>query len=518
MLSTIPDSLLFGLSDFLATKIGIYFPKGRWGDMVRGMNSAAHELGFTDAESCVRWLLSSSPARKELETLASHLTVGETYFFREPASFDAVEKHILANQIRNRRGKNQHLRIWSAGCATGEEPYTVAIMLHRLIPDISDWNITILATDINPLFLQKAAQGSYSEWSFRGVPAEIKKEYFEIGKDGRLQIIPQIRRMVAFAYLNFAEDVYPSLANGTNAMDLIFCRNVLMYFSLSFAKQVVEKLRHSLIEGGCLVVSPVETSNSLFSSFVPVVFEGVTLYANTRTRIGQLPDVQVEFETAGPDMEIVAPSRTIAQSVQLGIGLDECSSSSSAASRQPVCNEPESFVYTDAWTLYREGRYAEASEKIAEALAGDPGNIQAMELMARSLANQGRLREAAAWCEKAIARDKLRAEGHHLLASIEQERGRLNEAIAALKRALYLNPGFVLAHFTLGNLARAQGKYKESEKHIANALSLLDRLAPESVLPESEGMTARRLKEVIQAMGSTGSSVSGMAPATTESP
>ena len=188
-------------------------------------------LGLRDAEAYVQWLLSSPLTRREIETLASHLTVGETYFFREKRSFDILEEQVLPELIRLHRGDGMRLRIWSAGCCTGEEPYSVAMLLDRMIPDLADWNVTILATDINPRFLEIASAGVYGEWSFRAIPPGIRERYFSPLPGGRMQIAQRIRRMVTFSFLNLAEDVYPSLVNNTNAMDVVLCRNVLMYFT-----------------------------------------------------------------------------------------------------------------------------------------------------------------------------------------------------------------------------------------------------------------------------------------------
>lgn len=170
MRRTLPSLLLSGLSDFVASRMGLHFPKERWRDLEREVTAAARDLDLPDAESCAHWLLSRTLTQSQTEILASHLTVGETYFFREKKSFEILEQHILPELLRSRRGAEQRLRIWSAGCCTGEEPYSVAMLLERLIPDPEAWHVTLLATDINPRFLRKAAEGVYSEWSFRETP------------------------------------------------------------------------------------------------------------------------------------------------------------------------------------------------------------------------------------------------------------------------------------------------------------------------------------------------------------
>jgi chemotaxis protein methyltransferase CheR len=150
--------------------------------------------------------------------------------------------------------------------------------------------------------------------------------------------------------------------------------------------------------------------------------------------------------------------------------------------------------------LYQQGRYAEAVEKLTVRLSDMPQDARAMELMARALANQGQLAEAIKWCEKAIGNNKLDSAFYYLLATIQQECGQFDGAVTALKQALYLDQDMVLAHFALGNLARSQGKTREANRHFANTLALLDKYQSGDILPESEGMTAQRLREIIAAV------------------
>ena len=274
------DALLAAVSEFVAQRIGLHFPPERWRDMERGLEAAAREFGLADAETCARALLASPLTHAQLEVLASHLTVGETYFFREKNSFAALEEHIFPELLRARRGAERRLRIWCAGCCTGEEPYSVAMLLDRLMPDAEAWNLSILGTDINPRFLKKAAEGVYGEWSFRDTPGWVRERYFTRRRDGRYELQPRIRKRVMFSHLNLADDAYPSLVSNTNAMDVILCRNVLMYFTAEQARQAAANLRRALMSGGWLIVSPTETSNALFAPLSPVQFPGALLYRN----------------------------------------------------------------------------------------------------------------------------------------------------------------------------------------------------------------------------------------------
>ena len=473
----LPDTLLSRLSDFLELQIGLHFPRERWRDLERGIAVASRESGYKEAQAYIHWLLAAPLTRTQIEMLASHLTVGETYFFREKRSLDILEQQILPELLRARGETEKHLRIWSAGCCSGEEPYSIAMLLDRLIPDFEKWNVTILATDINPRFLRKAAQGVYGEWSFRDTPAWLRERYFTKRQDGRFEIQPRIRRMVTFSYLNLAEDASPSLVNSTNAMDVIFCRNVLMYFAQERARKVVDKLHRSLIEGGWLITSPVETSTVLFSAFTAVEFPGAFLYrrmaaGGPRTVAVRhpVPWYQGDWEAAAPHAPApAAPSEPAAFSVALSAFAPE------------VLHEAGSLQATEA-----EG---------ADSREHDEREMPRHK--ARACANEGRLAEAIEWCEKAIAADKLNPAHYYLLAAICQEQGQSEAAQRSLGRALYLEPDFALAHFALGNLCLSGGRQREARRHFGNALSLLRACPADALLPESDGLSAGRLVEII---------------------
>ncbi|HKN18579.1 MAG TPA: protein-glutamate O-methyltransferase CheR, partial [Dissulfurispiraceae bacterium] len=290
---------------FVEERMGLHFPAERFRDLERGLFSAAKEYGHKDACSYLDWLAAFPLSHSQVEMLASHLTVGETYFYRDKGSFDALEEYILPELIRSRRGKEQRLRFWSAGCATGEEAYSIAMLLDNIVPDIKDWNVSILATDINPNFLKLAAEGAYREWSFRSAPLWVKERYFTRTKKG-FEVLPRIRRMVTFSYHNLVGDPYPALINNTSAMDIIFCRNVLMYFSRERAKEVVLHLNRCLMDDGWLAISPVEASHAISSLFKGVKFPGATLYKKAKHDAFKMPSSGTGIESQIPKPEPAA--------------------------------------------------------------------------------------------------------------------------------------------------------------------------------------------------------------------
>ena len=472
MSAAVSDPLLSRFSDFLVKQMGLHFPAGRAADLKRGIRAAAREFGFQEIGECIQWLMSEPLTRRQIEILASNLTVGETYFYRDKKAFQALEEHVLPELIRTRRGKEQRLRIWSAACCSGEEAYSIAILLRKLLHNLADWRVTILGTDINPRFLHKAADGVFGEWSFRDTPAGFKERHFKKSGEKCWEILPEIRKMVEFSYLNLAEDVYPSVLNNTNGLDLIFCRNVLIYFAPEKGQRVITTLTRCLNDGGWLVPGPNEISWTSPPGLVPTRFSGATIYRKELSR----------SKAADPGPKKVVKEKPVTSSVSRKLEL------------------PSASIHERARASYESGQYAETIQLLAEPGSSEPADPEVMTLLVRALANQGKLAEALVCCDRLIRLDKLNPKGHYLRASILQEQHELNEAASAFKRTLYLDSEFVLAHFALGTLERSKGQFSEANRHFANALALTRKHRPEEILPESEGLTAGRLAEIIRAL------------------
>lgn len=450
------ESLLEQFSGFVESQMGLSFPKEKWKDLDRGIQYACKEFGCDNEETFARNMMTSPLTKRQIQILAGSLTVGETYFFREKIVLEAFEYQILPELIRLRRGTEQHLRIWSAGCSSGEEPYTIAVILKRMLADIKDRGITILATDINPLALEKAEKGVYTKWSFRDVPEWVMGRYFTNKGENGIEILSDIKKMVTFSYLNLMKDDCPSLMNNTNAMDVIFCRNVLMYFATENIKKITQNFHRCLIDGGWLIVSQTELIDEYFPGFEKTNIDGAILYRKACSE--------------GKKAYVVPP----------------------AVSAQNL--------YKDAMASYEQGKYGDAKEILNRLLSASRSNAKALSLMSRICANKGKLDDALKYCSEAIDADNLNPGYRYLQSAILKEKGFAKEAMESLKKAVYLDSNFALAYFAMGNLALSAGNRIEAEKHFNNALLLLKKHRPEEPLPESEGMSAGRLIEVIEAM------------------
>jgi len=487
---TFPENTLAQLSGFIASHLALHFPKTRWNDLERSIISAANEFGYNDVESFIQRIMSFPLTHEHIEILTAHLTNNETYFWREHKTFEILEQKVFPELIHKRQ-EDKRIRIWSAGCSTGEEPYSIAIALNRSIPNIKDWNITILATDISPRILRKATAGIYSQWSFRNSPQWLKENYFLQKEENKFELVSRIKDMVKFEYLNLADDVFPSPINNTNAMDIIFCRNVLMYFTQDRFRQVTRGLYNSLIQGGYFVVSASELSAQNFPEFLPINIPGMVIYQKTSKKIKD--KYKLTFVEPPPEpiplqmppgifnpVEWTQPEPT---EIAIDIPLPE---------KIPT---PNNSIYKENIKSYTQGDYAE----VINNLQNDNKTVEEKILLIRAYANRGNLIEALNLCQKTIEANKLDPRLHYLYAILLQENNQLIDAVASLKRAIYLDTNFVLCYYSLGNIYQRLGDHKNSKKCYEIILSILNKCGREEILFESEGLTAGRFKEIINA-------------------
>jgi chemotaxis protein methyltransferase CheR len=223
------------------------------------VKNRARALGISDL-SKYRALLGSAGSGYELANLVDVFTVGETNFFRYPSHDDALVNSVLPELIR-RKSATRKLRIWSAGCATGEEPYTIAMLINEYFPELVNWDVRILATDVNNISLFQADQNNYSYRSLRNVPKEFVEKYFHLG-DGSFHLHESCKRMVDFRHHNLMDT--KSLHNPQcDQFDLIMCRNVLIYFDDDSTTYVVNKLLKQLEPDGYIFFGHTEMMQNL---------------------------------------------------------------------------------------------------------------------------------------------------------------------------------------------------------------------------------------------------------------
>lgn len=462
------------LARIVAERLGLQFQRLR--DLERAFPPIARALGFDSPARCIHWLALQNPLPAEVvQVLARHLAVGETYFYRDPQALEVLESAVLEPLLRERRGVRQQLRIWCAGCCTGEEAYTVAILLHRLLPDIAQWNIAIVATDVHEGFLEKARAGRYGDWSFRDAPPWLRREYFDEVPDRpgararddasrECVVRPHIRALVRFSPLNLVDDE-PQGAPAPRAVDVVLCRNVLMYFTPEQAVRAVTRLSNALVPGGSLFVGPGEAWCVPRTGLVGEAHPAVLFFRKT-----------APLSLAAPAVVSPAPGAGVPATAPGAAGL--------VAARSAYA-EPD-----------RASAPASAHVDLSEPA---PGALD-WARRARSLAGQGRVAEALACCDRWIATGERQAAAHYVRAAVLMEAARPDDARQALERALQADAGFILAHVARGRLEQNAGRFELARRHFRHACGLLQALPERSEVPESEGITAGELLRALTAL------------------
>ncbi len=497
---------LVGLRKLVERTLGICLNIRHDEELLAKIGDASEKFGFKDPGRFMEWLTTNSLSPKQTGELASFFTIGETYFMREKKGFDFLEQIYLPGIISKRLNGDRRLRIWCAGCATGEEAYSMGITLLQTLPDIKRWNVSILATDINASFLEKAQKAEYTKWSFRNTSDDFKKQYFKTVPPNKFSVIPKIREMVNFAPFNLAADNYLGLLGDAPAFDIIFCRNVLIYFSPENIISTTNKLYDSLVPGGILVTSPVEVSNLVCDRFDTITYAGFTIYHK-----GTVPRENKRVparEEPGKQNFFFPPKPVLPPPVETGvrIGASPLSPPAKVTETTPEKIPPPSSAGGQP-VKEKEPESAQKSEAAVDSRnispkTGTTDTYGELIMMAKNKADLGKLKEAEAFCEKAIEKNKLDPAAYYLLATIIQEQGNDAEAMKHVKKALYLNPDFVLAHFLHGTLSMKSGQASAGIKSFKNALSVLSKFNSDEVIPESDGLTAGRFKEIIQSITS----------------
>ncbi|MDA8424215.1 MAG: protein-glutamate O-methyltransferase CheR [Nitrospiraceae bacterium] len=260
----LPDDVFRLLRDFIHGYCGIYFDDGSKFLLERRLSRRLEQHRLKSFEEYYHLLKYDRKREEELVVLVDNLTTNETYFFRESPQLKAFSEEILP-ELRRSISDRKVLRIWSAGCSTGEEPYTIAILLLESGDWWRDWQVEILGSDINQRVLHTARKGVYKKSAHRATSPEMLAKYFVMDEKGDYRIIDRVKELVSFSSVNLLDPHKTSLINN---MDIIFCRNVIIYFDREAKKKVIESFYQKLREGGYLLLGHSESLINLSSAFV----------------------------------------------------------------------------------------------------------------------------------------------------------------------------------------------------------------------------------------------------------
>jgi len=476
------DSVLLNqFKEVILAHTGLFLRQEDYPKLDKAVQDRMRVLRITGEREYLSRLTSNTPASHlEWNKLVAGLTTAETFFFRDKGQFKLLRDHLLPEIVDHRR-QERKLRIWSAGCSTGEEPYSVAILLSELLPDWQEWDIFILGTDINKSSIDRARQGHYGAWSFRMVAPEVQETYFHRGRRG-WQIVDSIRRMVTFRTGNLRQDIFPEYQTGIHDMDVILCRNVFIYFHREAIQAVVQKFAQTLRPGGYLITGHSELYDQPLDHLKARFFPESVIYQRDDSAHHSDP-----FSTLKTFPSVTKPTvpEPLVERNQMDV--------STPPTRKlppvvvPIVKPPEAKTVLaspleDAKAAFRLGRYTEVIDMLGKQLQTQRDILEAYELLAESYANLARYTEAAECCWEALRIDPYAPKPYYLLAHLAEEQGNLKDAREYYKKIIYAAPEFVPAYLDLAHLYDRDGDSKRAQKMRSIALGLLTQLEADQLV------------------------------------
>jgi len=426
------------LIDVVIARTGLdYYSDKR--DVLARLIAARMSLVGAERPGDYRAHLDTDRSGAEWQALESLITIRETFFFRDTAQFEALEKHILPRLLRERVG-TRRLRIWSAGCSNGAEPYSLAILLRRMldsggVPHAAAWRIDVVGTDLSQFALSEARKAEFRPWSLRGLTREQVAQWFEHLPGQQLwRLKSRYSGMVRFMHGNLLD--IASDSGSDDPFDLILCRNVLIYFTPARTATVIKALTERLRTGGWLLLGHAEGGAIMPPTLVAERFPGAQAFHLS------MADAHVPLLPGAPGGEAAPCASDVA----------------------PPSDDPDTQ-------------------------AADAGSPNVHSILKRARQGASGLEQAWTECLQALIDAPMSPELHYAHAQLATARSEDAIAIEALRRVIYLDRQHVLAHYRLARLL-AERDAQAAQRETAHAEALARLRRADEVLPGGDGITA----------------------------
>ena len=486
------ETELSSLKNFLLEHSGLHFSHHNQRILERGLMRRIQALRMESFPAYFRYLTATPDNYDELNKLLGLLTVGETSFFRYRSHREAFIHYVIPKLIEQNKSHCK-LRIWSAGCSTGEEPYSVAILLLEHFPELAGWDVQILATDINKRSLRLAREGLYGERSLRMMEESLRERYFE-KVDNYFLISAQVKRMVRFDFFNLQTDNFPAGNSTAGDIDLLFCRNVLIYFELGTIRQIVEKFSQSLSPQGYLFLGHAETMQNVSDRFQRHHQNNAFFYQNKENAPKRVSDKVLAKRTQLAEKTVLASAKAESKSA---VVVAEPSQDVPEQAQKVVRRDPDQ-LYRDASTAFDHERFADSAVLFEELLEQQPTNPKALVGKGLLLANQGKYADARICCARAIKGNDLLPEAYLLRGLILDMEGLLERALVEYQKVLWLAPAFIMAHYLS---AKVHDRLTDTEKKLRslrNTARALEQASAQSTVPFSGGLSRGVFLEIVR--------------------
>jgi len=472
------DSLdLAGFKELMLQSCGFSFESDRAVTLERALRRRMQALQSGSGNAYLAQLYRD---KQELDRLIELLTVNETYFFREADHLRLLMDRLLPELMRAANGAP--VRILSAGCSTGEEPYSVAMMLRERYGEESERMFCVVGVDIDAAAIAAARQGKFRKGSFRGVDEAMRQRYFEPCGNDVSRLRAEVRAQVEFAVVNLLGPCYPDCMQHP---DIILYRNVSIYSPQAVQREIFRMLAGVLREGCYFLVGATETMHHDIGILSLIELDSLFLYR-------KIPGIVID-ERRGPRQNGALPPRGRTAHAATPVVADSSAQRVPVATPPPVPPWPASAPeqrsatggasgsrrhFDDALEKARSNRYEEALAILAALVAGDGTLVRAHSLRGSILVNLDRFEEARSACDRVLTLDPLCIEGHLMLGVIARHQGDNDQALRRFRQSIYLNSACWLANFYLAEIVFAAGDKNRAFGGYQSTLRILESSPP----------------------------------------
>ena len=443
----------------LADKAGLVFDDSRRDSLSYSLGERLTACGVGTVGEYLA-LLPGSP--DEVQALLNAVTIQETHFFRNPPQFRALRQHVLPQLIRRAATSgNRRLRVWSAGCSTGEEPYSVAMLLRELLPLTDGWDVRVVATDVSTRALDAARVGRYGSRALHTAPPEDVERWF-IRQGDEYVVRPEVRELVEFRHHNLVTEPVPF----AEPVDLLLCRNVTIYFARDTTRRLMKQFHEALAEGGYLFLGHSETLWQINDEFRLVTLGDAFVYrrdsaADVAERRSILPDRRTGDDGLPPEGE-----------------------------RRVNRGDRRS-----AWEVLTKPRVLPFPRRVPPPVTDSAPAVDALEEV-RAALRAGRYADASALAAAVARTDSMRADAHYLNGLALANLGRDADALVELRKAIYVDPMAGFAHFLLAGVLSRLGDMPGAARSYRAAAETLGRDGADADATELGGRSIGELVDM----------------------
>lgn len=509
--------------EYIESRTGIHMDEGKQNYFAMNLDTRMHALGLKDYSAYHTFLTTSAPGMKEFAELLDLILIKETFFFRDERQINTLIHNVLPALREKKNGKE--IRIWSAGCATGEEPYTLAMAIKENFP-AGAFNFSIYATDISASAVSYAKNGVYGKGSMRAIDKVILNKYF-VQKEGRYHLTEEVKRLIHFGVVNLIE---PYLPIGGNGFDVIFCKNVIIYFELETIKKVIHRFYDTLATGGYFFVGHSESLWQVSNEFTLEEISGVFLYRKNAINPIQSPSELAANErpTSYPPRSpalLAGASQQYRQRHLLNNTVSMIKENTITNRKTPSLAQPSQRTDTSTLSMHTERKAPSAVdgnagtreklhvllkkglsftgnddeeilEDIQTIIEKDPKNTDAHLFLGKIYANMGLYDKALRKTDDVLDIDDLNADAYELMGSVYYKSSEKEKAVVSFKRAIYLNEKTLLSHYYLGNLYKDANLFRQAVKEYKNVMRAVETDSRGDEWLVGEVFTVKQLNEI----------------------